>query len=366
MRINHESAAPKLVALLQAVSKNRLDLKLATFDETQIRRAVSLGFGPILFRGTSRDVLAERSTFWPLLRAADLAAKVLSAERYKAMVEIIEGCRRPLTLLKGISVCDQYYPEPHLRAMRDIDLLVERDAINEVETVLRKLGYRQRSDAPARFYDTHHHSAPFVHAQKGIWVEVHRRLFPLRGKLGYDAIFSPEHVQSQLVASKFQGKRVYRLSNELQVVYMASHWASTFDVVGGAVVLLDMIFLLMNCDQQLNWHRIVKWLYGSTAATHLYLLLTYLSKYNIINIAPELFDRIRGKPRCLNELDVKIVHWIMDQYLISGKEFGLIWTERNVSIVWTTLLSRHGGSRKLIIVPFGLLMPYWLRNRFRI
>jgi hypothetical protein len=365
MKIGHDSATPQLVVLLQAVSKNRLDLELASFDDTQIRRAVSMGLGPILFRSTMQNPRARRSSFWPLLRAADLAARVLATERVEAMVEIIDNCQKPVTLLKGISVSDQHYPEPHWRPMRDIDLLVEDDAIGEVEVMLGKLGYRQRSNVSASFYDTHHHSAPFVHAQKGIWVEVHRRLFPLRGRTGRDAVFSPQQVKSQLIASEFQGKRVFRLCNELQIVYMASHWAGTFDLVSGAVVFLDMIFLLMNCGQRLDWDRILKWVIGSTTATHLYLLLRYLIKYNIVDIAPELLDKIGRERRVLNELDVKIIHRVIDRYLISGKDFGRILTQRNLSIIWSTLLSRQGGSRKLFILPFSLLMPYSLRTRFQ-
>ena len=56
---------------------------------------------------------------------------MISAEMTDAMKEIIDACEGyvpPLTLLKGISICDQYYPKPHLRLMRDIDFLVEDNA----------------------------------------------------------------------------------------------------------------------------------------------------------------------------------------------------------------------------------------------
>ena len=46
---------------------------------------------------------------------------MIAAEHIDAMQEIIDASRAYvpyLTLLKGISIAEQYYPEPHLRPMR--------------------------------------------------------------------------------------------------------------------------------------------------------------------------------------------------------------------------------------------------------
>src|SRR5207253_6578076 len=116
--------------------------------------------------------------------------------RLDALDGIVRGCpgtAPPLTLLKGVSVCEQYYPEPHLRPMVDIDVLVDPAALASVESLLLELGYRRRSQNPPEFYDAHHHTTPFRHPQTQAWVEVHRRLFPVASPLGSDSIVAPDN-----------------------------------------------------------------------------------------------------------------------------------------------------------------------------
>jgi hypothetical protein len=356
---------PQLIVLLRATSQNRLDLELSDFTEAQICDAVSRGFGPILRRATKANPRAVDSPLWLLLRAADLAAKVIAAEQIDAMVEIVDGYKSPLTLLKGISISHQHYPEPNLRPMRDIDIMVDEGGVGEIESLLVKLGYRQGANTRSKFYETHHHSQPFFHSKRGIWLEVHRRLFPKHSRLGRDGIFSPENVKAQLRISEFQRRRVNRLSNELQIVYIASHWASDFNVVGGMVAFLDIIFLLRNCGQQIDWSQILRWVDGSIACTHLYLLLSYIVKYRIIDISPEVLDELRARQRILTRLNLRIMHSVIDRYLVAGKSFGPILSERNISIAWATLLSWRAESSNLFLIPLSLILPTCLRARFQ-
>ena len=95
------------------------------------------------------------------------------------MTEIIDascGSVPQLTLLKGISIAEEFYPEFHLRPMRDIDLLVPVESLAPMATLLYGLGYRQTSDTPHKTYDSHHHAMPFFHDEKQVWVELHHRL----------------------------------------------------------------------------------------------------------------------------------------------------------------------------------------------
>src|SRR5262247_696147 len=118
----------QLISLLQAAFQGRQDLTLSAFDEARIQWAIETGLGPFLNHTTRADPQAAISPNWPFLQGADLLARILTSEQFDAMEEILEACAGhipPLTLLKGISICDQHYPEAHLRPMRDIDFLVE-------------------------------------------------------------------------------------------------------------------------------------------------------------------------------------------------------------------------------------------------
>ena len=358
-----------MIPPLRAAYESRRDLPLAAFDEGQIRWAVETGLGPLLFQTTKGHLQSSASPLWPLLQGADLTARILTGDQLDAMSEIIDACEgrvHPLTLLKGISICDQHYPEPHLRPMRDIDFLVEDADLEAVETILLKLGYRQQSECLAEFYETIHHSMPFFHPQRGVWVEVHRGLFPPKSKLGADKVFSRENLKNQLRPSEFQGRKVARLSNELQIVYIASHWAYSFSVVGGMVAMMDIIYLLKNTKATLDWDQILDWLHGSVAPTHLYLMFTYLDQYQLIDISPDILHRLFLRQRAFGNMNLKIVHTLIDRYLVDGRAFVQVLSLRNLDILWKVLLLPGPPLRNLIVAPWIILLPFHLRTKLQL
>src|SRR5262249_57565680 len=150
----------------------------------------------------------------------------MNSARLDVAAEIIRACEGltpTLTLLKGISIGEQFSPEPYLRPMGDIDILSESSAAPLVEARLLELGYRPTTEYPRAFYETHHHLRPLVHGRTRIWVEIHRGLFPPGSALGSERVFSVANVRAELRPSTFRNHSVYRLSDEFQLVYIPSH-----------------------------------------------------------------------------------------------------------------------------------------------
>jgi hypothetical protein len=247
--------------------------------------------------------------------------------------------------------------------LRDIDILVDEAAHPAVESLLSELGYlrRSKSNLPAEFFESYHHSMPFFHPQRGVWVEVHRGLFSPTSPLGRDQIFSPDHVYSQVRPSEFQGRKVARLSNELQVVYIASHWANGFKPVGGMVALLDTILLLRNTGEKLNWEDINEWLDGSLAAPHLYLLLSYLQSHQLIDIKPEIFQRLFLGQQAFGKLQLRIMHLLVDRYIVDGKTLRYAYNLKNLERLWESLLRPGPLLRNAILAFLKLLLPVRLQ-----
>ena len=356
---------PPLISLLEAASRDRENFPLAGCTEAQIRRAVKTGLGPLIVHMTRADPDAQRSTLWSQLRAADLTARMISAEMTDAMKEIIDACEGhvpPLTLLKGISICDQYYPKPHLRLMRDIDFLVEENAVPFVNKILSKLGYFQPSNSHGDFYATHHHEAPYFHPKKHLWVEVHHGLVPPRSRLATDKVFGLENLRSQIRPSLFAGRKVNRLSDELQIVYIACHWAANFDFISGMVAMLDVIYLLKNTKARIDWEKILNWVDGSVASAHVYLLLSYLHQYELINVEPEVLRELSLSGRSFGRVNLKILYRLIDDYLVEGRAWGFFFSLRNLDIVWKTCLLPGTSICNLMLVPVFLLMPFHFRR----
>ncbi len=355
---------PQLLPLFQAAAQERKNVTLATLDASRIHWAMETGLGPLLFHVTQEDPQAPTSPLWPLLRGADLTAQVLSAEHIEAMGEILDACQgrvQTITLLKGISIAEQYYPLPHLRVMRDIDFLIAETDLPAVAAILSALRYSQPFQQPARNGVKHHHGSPFVHQQKGIWIEVHWGLFSSLTPFGADRLFQREHLTAQLQPSTFQGRNVTRLSDEMQLVYIASHWAREYNltaVVGATTAMLDIIYLLRHRKRPLDWEKIIEWLPGSVATAPLYLLLTYLQRYRLIDIAPEILTELSHRQQPLGPPTRAILHALIDRCMVDGKSYGLILNERNLPILWNTLLLPRSPWRNLLGVPWHLL-PSW-------
>jgi Uncharacterised nucleotidyltransferase len=352
---------PQLLPLFQAAAQGRKNVPLATLDTSCVHWALETGLGPLLFHVTQEDPQAPTSPLWPLLRGADLTAQVLIAEHLEAMGEILDACQgrvQTITLLKGISIAEQYYPLPYLRLMRDIDFLIAETDLPAVEGVLSALGYSQPFQQSERNGVSFHHGNPFVHQQKGIWVEVHWGLFSSLTPFGADRLFQREHLTAQLQSSTFQGRNVMRLSDEMQLVYIASHWARDHNltsVLGATIAMLDIIYLLRHRKRPLDWEKIFEWLHSSVVTTPLYLLLTYLQRYRLIDVAPEILTELSRQQSSFGPPTLVILHSLIDRYMVDGRSYGPMLNERNLSILWSTLLLPGPPWRNLLRVPWHLL-----------
>ena len=288
-----------------------------------------------------------------------MAGRVIADEQLRAVEDIIQACEGqtpPLTLLKGMSICAQHYPERHLRPMRDIDILVDQEAVPIVEAQLYRLGYLQPSAYPPEWLEGSHHIAPMRHPDTGIWVEVHRKLFSSNSEVSSEWVFGPQNLRAERIATECQGRPVNRFSDELQLVYIATHWALGFMRVGGVVAMLDLIYLLRN-SRAIRWERIFKWLDDSCAATYVYLLLSYLARHHLVDIEPGVLDNLFRRQRSFGRMNLAVLHSILDRYVVDGYQFSWLRSERNINRVWNNLLLPGRPSRNALL---GLwyLLPY--------
>ncbi len=359
---------PPLTDLLRASKEDTRDLDLATFTPADIEWVLYAGLGPILHRATSATPgqAAQQSPVRQALASADLTSRILIGNILDATSEILGAApslARETILLKGASI-SQRYPEPHLRTMGDIDLLAPTNAQRELESVLQDLGYRQQSEYPAEFYEKMHHSMPFYHAQRRIWVEVHTCLFPPASLVGRDLVFSDAHVRSQAVAVTLRGIPALQLSDELQIIYICTHWAKNFNQQRGLIPLLDLLQLLKNRESAIDWDSILCWLHGSSSAAHVHVMLSYLARHKLVTLPPAVGTRLASIQTSLNRLSVSILHRLMDTYLMQGRHFGRVDSADNISIIWKSLLSPGSASGNLASVPWNLVFPPGHTQRF--
>lgn len=99
---------------------------------------------------------------------------------------------RPV-LLKGAAhlVCS-IYPDPGVRVMSDIDLLVEPEQVTPAYELLMQLGYQPDDSCLHDYPDEHHHCPPLFRPGDYASIEIHRRLMDSYE----DLLAAPEALES--------------------------------------------------------------------------------------------------------------------------------------------------------------------------
>jgi hypothetical protein len=339
---------PDLLALLRTISKEYEFPPLSSFSDRQVRWIIKTGMAPLFCFASRKDSDLEAARSWYDLKTSDLTIRMINEIQLETLDEILIRCRNllpPITLLKGCSIGTELYPQSHLRVMRDLDLLVEPKEQPVVESTLVEMKFRQRSTNSREYYATHHHSMPFYHSGKNVWVEVHRGLFPPSYKLAALPVFSPRNITAESRLSTLKEIPVMRLSVELQIVYTASHWALELKPEGGLFALLDIIYLLRRAEHDIHWNLIFNWIEGSVAATHLYLALSYLDQNNIVDLDRDILRELFRRQRSFGVFNLRVAHNLITRYVVAGK---IPIAPGKVAILWKTFLLDQGPARNLV------------------
>lgn len=360
---------PFIISLLRSAAESGRSLERIAVDEAQVNWAIRTGFGPLLYdRALNAPGLIPRASSRVLL-VSELAARADSKRRRTAMIQIIDACSSSvseLTILKGISVCDEYYPKSHWRPMADIDFLVPEADLGRAESALRGLGYRQVSPCPAEFYAMHHHSMPFQDPKTGVAVEIHTALFPNGTPLSQSRAFRLPNIVAHLRPSGFQGRAIYRLSNELQLAYLACHALVERRVFNTLIPFLDVIFLLRQAGRELNWHTVLDWLDDRTVSAYLCVMLAYLERHRVVPFPPAVHAALLAAKRRLGRLTLALIHRSMDRYAAHGQSMDDILGRDNRFVAWETLLAPRSPLLNLLLIPWNLAFPPSNPDRFRV
>lgn len=349
-----------VMPLLQALVAGRTDFDLETLTPRAIDRAFDAGLGASLAHVTRDAPARPASPYADDIQAADLTARVLSAEIFDALDDAVVavnavGCRP--VLLKGCVTARRYYPEPHLRTMCDVDLLVAPAEFERVETVLRSRGFRQRSAKPDTWFERHHHSMPFWHPKRGVWLEVHTAPFPPHYPLAKDARFALDALHPTLEACATGRGAALAMPHELQLVYTSARWTEIVNTQRGAFPILDAALLIRMRGDALDWDRVCRMTEGSWSATALRLMLEYLSKWGLATVPVDVRRQLAAEDRFTSPILIRLLHRLITAFVVEGRRPGAVITRRNLRIIWSTLVRPQPPWTKLPLLPVNLTFP---------
>jgi hypothetical protein len=130
---------------------------------------------------------------WRHLEAAQRVAKKHRRDvlwEIRCLREALEGVVAPLVLLKGAAYVVAELPPARGRTFSDIDILVPKAALLEVERALRAHGWATQDIEPYddRYYrQWMHQLPPLTHVERGTTVDVHHTIVPTTARMPVDA-----------------------------------------------------------------------------------------------------------------------------------------------------------------------------------
>ncbi|MBQ4091145.1 MAG: nucleotidyltransferase family protein [Clostridia bacterium] len=247
-----------MTLLVSAVDASQMpEVRSATSDSGVVGEALELAEAQDLAQVVAYSLkksgaLPKDNTGDKLNRSLMLAAYRHEGQAYEIerVSAAFEECGIDFALLKG-AVIKNYYPEPFLRTMSDVDILVKEQQLERAEAVLcDKLGYTVRERGP---HDVSLFSAGGVH------IELHFCLMDEQsiGILGDDA--------AKLISDAWQTARLlsgsahsYSLSKEVFYAFHLLHMAKHI-LNGGCGVkpFLDTYILSKRGVPKLSGERLV-------------------------------------------------------------------------------------------------------------
>ncbi len=145
-----------------------------------LSQAEAHGLGPLLYKHLRTAEIQLPSTTKRSLQGLYLRHRQANQVRLEALAEILEAYQAAdiqVLVLKGAALAQLIYPEPGLRPMGDIDLLVKETEIYHAQRLLADLGFNAYVPPAGQLPDKH--LLPAMRYSEGfaVDVEIHHNLF---------------------------------------------------------------------------------------------------------------------------------------------------------------------------------------------
>jgi len=168
------------------------------------------------------------------------------------LLRLLDWREIPVIVFKGPLMARALYPDPAVRDIADLDLLVPPVEVLKVKAMLLEAGYQAEKSFTARQerdylrFNSQYH---FTHPSSGIPVEIHWRFFP-------------SHCQDRLAAEVWaraqpiylSGARALRLAPEDQFIYLCHHGRNHTWAI---LKFLGDLARIVASDQDLDWLEVV-------------------------------------------------------------------------------------------------------------
>ena len=229
--------------------------------EALVEGAARQGVAPLLYHRLRG--LASRATWGGhalgRLREIHLHSALRNTALFEELGHLLAELQEvgiPVVALKGAHLAASVYPEPAMRPMRDVDLLVRPADLPRVELELLKWGFaRTKStgdDTDYSNYSKHHHLRPFVRHGM-IPVEIHHTIAPGGNPFRVDI----EAMWARTRPTRSGEVSILVLSPEDLVLHLSTHASYNHRFKIPLLALCDIDATVWRHRDQLDWTRLV-------------------------------------------------------------------------------------------------------------
>ncbi len=237
------------------------------------------GLGPLLYTHLQAAGAQPPPPVKRTLQGLYLRHRHANRVRAQAMVEILTAYRdvgiEPL-LLKGAALAHMLYPQPGLRPMSDLDLLVKTNHARQAQQTLVELGYRAPLPSAGQLPGKHLLAATRQLEGLTVSVEIHHNLF----NIGTPASLTLDELTASPFPFALNGLTAYTLPHEEMLWHLCQHLI----LIGQPfrlIWLADIVGLAERFTTDIDWDRL----------KHQYPLV--LSTLSLFHFITPLSDRLR-------------------------------------------------------------------------
>ncbi len=238
------------------------------------RDAVDLGIGALVYYRLRELGLLEQlpPEARQRLKSSYLSAAARSMIRQHALHKILSAydeAALPVILLKGAHLAYTVYPDPALRSMTDLDLLVPFAQLQEAAAALERLGYRPERQYWIDFETTvNQHLPPFLH-EKGQTVELHWTIRHPQLEKPVDI----EAVWGRAGEFTCAGVTARGLSPADLLLHLAAHATVQHHMRGGPRIVYDIAAAVNRWNTVIDWELLAEMAREHRLQKALFLLL---------------------------------------------------------------------------------------------
>ena len=222
----------------------------------------------------------ERIQRWYRVRLNVLQKNMRILKTTADLFSLFEQHNIPAVALRGLHLAHFLYPDPGLRPMRDVDILLNPRDRFKLQELLATCGYS--ADRLLR--------SQLVYTIDQTVFEFHWSFLTI--KRYRSAIDTDWMIQSRIVQKTDQGL-IYCLPNEQELIGVAAHAFIHHDL-DGLMPLIDLGLLM--ADPDLDWNLIVAWCCEKRLTNLLFFVLSFANHFLKLNREAQLNTFNRSLP----------------------------------------------------------------------